>query len=101
MINMDVDTKNRFSVMFDVKQVVMGKDQLRWTVTCDVYAQPETDRPLQFVTRGVSILNPLDRFNEKVGMHKSLASALEPMVWLTADQRRVMHETVDGWTQSR
>jgi hypothetical protein len=98
MINVDVDEHNRYSVMFDVKQVVMGKNQLRWTVTCDLYAQPESDRPLVWVTRGVSILNPLDKFNETIGMHKSLASALEPMVWLSADQRRKMHQTVDGWT---
>lgn len=97
MINMDLGKEDRYAVLFGVEQSLVGKGQLRTTVVCDVYTQDAPGTPLGFVTRGVSILNPLDTFNEAVGAHKAIASATKSMPWLSHDQRQKMHSIVEDW----
>lgn len=100
MVNVVLNKDASYTMAFSagMKKFGPGEQGNRMVVDCEIYAQTD-DTGRMFMTKGMAILNPLDKFDERIGFHKALASALTD--WFADPaERKVFHDTLDGWYQN-
>jgi hypothetical protein len=95
MINVQIG-KEAFCVIAQIAKGTVDKGQDRTLTVVKLYSRnPDTD-VLEFINEGVAIMNPLDTFNPRVGLHKAMASALSPLD-IDVDDKRQFHDAVVSW----
>lgn len=77
MVNMTTKNGTKLCVSFVTHNRTFGGKGLRQVVECDIYLV--IDEVLNFYSKGMAVLNPLDTFDGKIGARKALASAVSGM----------------------
>lgn len=95
MIN--VQLKNRedaFCVVLSQRWVTVGPNQTRHVVEADVYQRNNDTDQLAWVNKGMSMLNPLDRFDARLGALKAVSNAFQ---FSPREVRQQVADIVDAW----
>lgn len=96
MVNVVLDRNRKYSVSFnsEYRKFGPGENGNRFVVNCKLYTH-DREFGTFYVTEGMAILNPLDQYNERIGLHKALDSALNNI--FDRDEKKIFHDTIEGW----
>lgn len=89
MVNVVVNKHEKYSMCFSYLFKAFSRTDMRQCTVCEIYA-PDG----MLIAAGQAILNPLDAFNPRIGMHKAVESAV---LTFDLDTRRAFHRQVDEW----
>ncbi len=92
MVNMTLMSGVKLSVSFVTNTRTFGGKGIRQVVECDVYLVE--DEMMSFYSKGMAILNPLDKFDATVGARKALASAVCGM---PREERKHVQDQMTEW----
>lgn len=97
MINVQTSQGIGLSLSFVQVNRTFGDKGIRACIECDVYANGPSG--MEFINRGISICNPADAFNPRIGAHKAVQSALTRAAGFTKEDRQAVHDQVESWFQ--
>lgn len=84
-----------FCVLVSMQAFTIGPNENRTTVITKLYRK-NPEKQLEFISEGVAILNPVDKFNSRIGIHKALESATAGLPF-TLEEKRAFHAFADQW----
>lgn len=96
MINVIVDKESKYSMSFQFETRAFGVDTFdhRQCTRCDIFGV-NPDGVLIHINTGISIRNPVDEWDDRIGMHKALQSAVAG--WTSKKVTGIFHTTLDSW----
>jgi hypothetical protein len=98
MINAQISRDGAYFVGARQTVMTVGPLETRTTVEVEIYERYRD--VLTFLTKGIAILNPLDKFNVRIGLHKAMASALNGLP-IEVVEKKKFHDLMDEWADGQ